>query len=161
MRRSAVISECRRYRYRLTREWSAGPMLTFVMLNPSIADASVDDPTIRRCIAFAKRSGAHGLLVINLFALRATDPTKLKESEILAYGPDNYSTTRDVLRDAGRLAPVVCAWGAHSFAGDAANAFVQHAEYHGVALFCLGKTKNGSPRHPLYVRANQPFEEFP
>ena len=75
----AVISECGRYRYMLTRQWAGGHtstgtwLLPIIMLNPSTADASIDDPTIRRCAAFAKREGWHGIRVVNLFAFRATE----------------------------------------------------------------------------------------
>jgi hypothetical protein len=68
MRRTAIISECGRYRYRLTREWGDGPLLTFAMLNPSTANAEIDDPTIRRCMSFGRREGASGISVFNLFA---------------------------------------------------------------------------------------------
>lgn len=71
---SATISECGRYRYRLTRRFADGPCATFVMLNPSTADETIDDPTIRRCRNFAIREGCGGLVVVNLFAYRATDP---------------------------------------------------------------------------------------
>src|SRR5689334_20041621 len=72
--KSAVLSPCGLYRYRLTRRWGDGPALLFVMLNPSTADATEDDPTIRRCTGFAKREGMPAIEVVNLFAWRATDP---------------------------------------------------------------------------------------
>jgi len=75
--RSAVLSDCGTYRYSLTRRWSPGPLLGWVMLNPSRADALVDDPTIRRCVGFARRWGFAGIVVRNLYALRATDPREL------------------------------------------------------------------------------------
>jgi hypothetical protein len=136
-------------------------MLTFCMLNPSTANAEVDDPTIRRCIGFAKREQAGGLVVINLFALRATDPVKLRESEIHSYGPDNYSATDDALCASRGAMPIVCAWGAHACASRAAPAFLEIAAEVSARLVCLGRTQDGSPRHPLYVPKNQPFESFP
>ena len=75
--RAAVISKCGAYRYSLTRKWSDAPLLSFVMLNPSTADAKEDDPTIRRCIGFARREGAGGLIVANLYALRSSSPEAL------------------------------------------------------------------------------------
>jgi hypothetical protein len=76
--RGATLSDCGRYRYRLWRRWADGPTVLFVMLNPSTADADVDDPTIRRCIGFARSWGAGALEVVNLYAWRATQPAELK-----------------------------------------------------------------------------------
>ena len=79
MKKGATISECGLYRYSLTRVWDdVLPMCIFVMLNPSTADADIDDPTIRRCINFAKREGCGSLMVVNLFAYRATSPADMK-----------------------------------------------------------------------------------
>ncbi len=75
--KEAVISDCGRYRYRLTRRWGDGPLLSFIMLNPSTADAEVDDPTIRRCMGFARRDGYGGIVVGNLYAFRTTKPKAL------------------------------------------------------------------------------------
>src|SRR5689334_16488446 len=77
VRKAASISECGRYRYSLHRWWGAGERLYFVMLNPSTADAEVDDPTIRRCMGFARTLGFDGIGVVNLYAFRATKPADL------------------------------------------------------------------------------------
>lgn len=77
IRKTASISECGLYRYLLGRAWGDGPLLPFIMLNPSTADADIDDPTIRRCMGFAKREGTSGVSVANLFALRSKDPSAL------------------------------------------------------------------------------------
>src|SRR5437868_12651695 len=77
---SAVISPCGKFRYRLTRQWGEGAALPFVMLNPSTADAEQDDPTIRKCVGFAKRMGYDGIEVVNLYAYRATKPTQDRKS---------------------------------------------------------------------------------
>ncbi len=162
MRRTAVISECGLYRYRLTREWGDGRLMTFAMLNPSKADADIDDPTIRRCMSFACREGAAGIVVFNLFAFRSADP----EALVLAYdavGPDNLEEMGRVLSDAAAAGvPVVCAWGAHWVAAEkAADHFVKEAGKRGALLVCLGKTKSGAPRHPLYVKSDTKFEAYP
>jgi hypothetical protein len=156
-RRSAEFSPCLLYRYRLHRFWGAGPAMPFVMLNPSTADAFTDDPTIRRCVEFARREGAGGLAVVNLYAFRATKPADLWRA-VDPIGPDNATHLRLVAEQA-RLSgiPVVCAWGAH--VGTAAS--VLTAPFMEADRVCLGKTKHGHPRHPLYVRADQPLEPFP
>lgn len=160
MERRAKISECGQYRYWLSRRWGelrAGrPPIVFVMLNPSTADHEIDDPTIRRCISFAKREMAHGLMVMNLFALRATDPMALRTHPD-PVGPENDDEIRRLLGDG--YATVVCAWGAHSVAATRAEAFVRLTA--GRSMYCLGMTKHGDPRHPLYVRRDQPLVPFP
>lgn len=149
--RGARISKCGLYRYVLGRRWSPhGEPATFVMLNPSTADASLDDPTIRRCIGFAKSWGAGGLHVLNLYALRATDPRELARADD-PVGPDCDEYLYRHLRAAvmaGR--PVVAAWGAHPFARQRARDV--HGMLHAVDWRCLGTTADGSPRHPLYLR---------
>jgi hypothetical protein len=122
VRSGASLSLCGRYRFDLTREWGCRPVkpdrrVAFVMLNPSTADGHADDPTIRRCMGFAREWGFDGLVVVNLFAMRATRPddvVKVLRAGGDAVGPDN------------------------------------------------GMTKDGSPRHPLYVPAwQQPVAFFP
>lgn len=157
--RRATISEDNRYRYRLTRIWEAGkPPLSFVMLNPSTADDRVDDPTIRRCMGFAKREGCGGIIVVNLYGLRATDPAELTKAGD-PYGPKNADALLAVLDEAAIYdTPVVCAWGTK--AGFAAARFRTSAKATPARLVCLGRTKDGHPRHPLYVRGDQPLEPF-
>jgi hypothetical protein len=159
MMRRATISPCNLYRYRLTRRWAAGGRpLTFVMLNPSIADDQVDDPTIRRCIAFAKREGCSSLIVVNLFALRATDPAELLKARD-PFGPKNDEALLSAV-DGSLIyeAPVVCAWGTKGGAGAARfRKIVSESE---AEFRCLGATKDGHPRHPLYVPGRQPLLEF-
>jgi hypothetical protein len=145
---SAYFSPCWTWRYSLTREpapQTGEGTVVFIGLNPSTADESRDDPTIRRCIGFARRWGFARLEVLNLFAFRATKPTALLDADD-PVGPKNDSTIATVLRAADL---VVCAWGA--FPNDERSAHVLQL----VAVpHCLGVTKNGSPRHPLYVRAS-------
>ena len=110
--RATVISKCGAYRYSLTRKWSDAPNLPFVMLNPSTADAKEDDPTIRRCIGFARREGAGGLIVANLYALRAPSPEALWSARD-PLGPENLQTLAGLAAQAvDQSLPIVCAWGA-------------------------------------------------
>jgi hypothetical protein len=147
MDRTAQISPCGYYRYALTRSWDASkPQVLIVGLNPSIADAEIDDPTLKRCITFAKAWGCGGLLLGNLFAYRATNPRVLRQVSD-PVGPEN-DVWLGRLRAQADL--VVAAWGNHGNLYERAK---------GVAaalgpLDCLGVTKSGAPRHPLYVPAS-------
>lgn len=157
MIRTARVSACGRYRYRLTRYWGPGYFLPFVMLNPSVADADIDDPTIRRCIGFAKREGAGGIVVVNQFAFRSTSPDVLGATED-PFGPANDDALLEVAYEASALdMPIVCAWGAH---GGKSNRHITLLQRGDARLVCLGKTKDGHPRHPLYVKGDQPLETF-
>lgn len=143
---SAVFSPCGRYRYLLQRG-AAIPLETcaIVMLNPSTADADRDDPTIRKIKGFTRDWGYRNFIVGNLYAARATDPKELKNFSD-PVGPDNLS----YLEFLTYHPLIVVAWGAHA---DQAHAFrvSQLLRTHGATLYCLGVTKDGSPRHPLYV----------
>lgn len=164
----ADISADGRYRYLLSRDWSAPDQrivrpAVFIMLNPSTADANVDDPTIRRCVGFAKREGCSRLFVANLFAWRATDPAELPTADN-PIGPDNSSVTCQLLDySASRAGLVVAGWGA-SGPADAKAIRVDwlraRCDERDVRLWCLGTTKAGHPRHPLYVRSDQPLVEL-
>jgi hypothetical protein len=157
--RAAVLSDDGRYRYHLSRWWeSRGPVMNFLMLNPSTADADVDDPTIRRCISFARREGCFAVNVANLFALRATDPAVMA-SDPGRVGPENDQWLErylDVAQVDGCF--LVAAWGSHKIARDRAAIVAERARLRGVIVHCLGKTADGSPRHPLYVKGDQPLE---
>lgn len=154
----AELSDDGLYRYRLWRTWEPGlPRMAWIMLNPSTADAEVDDPTIRRCIGFAKREGMGGIEVVNLYALRATKPTHLLHHPD-PEGPDNGKHWNAVLGD-GRTGKVVAAWGSHvdDSGLPGSRAYWQDPP---LPLWCLGWTKAGHPRHPLYVRADEPLVKF-
>jgi hypothetical protein len=157
--RGAVISPCGEYRYLLTRVLQGpNPPLIFCMLNPSTADATFDDPTIRRCVGFANREGARALIVINLYAMRATDPRELLKA-LDPVGPDNDNTIKTVLRSAGKR--VVCAWGAFPNAASRAMDVARMLQREMSAeLVCLGVTSKGMPRHPLYVKSDQPLVPY-
>lgn len=159
--KSALISECTRYRYWLAREWdlSAG-RLPFIMLNPSTADAELDDPTIRRCMSFARREGYGGISVHNLFAFRATSPKDMRAA-VDPIGPMNdhhLGRLFDVMAISQK--PIVAAWGAHGVHDWRDEAVKALARVKGVNLVCLGRTAAGHPRHPLYVKGDQPLEVF-
>lgn len=152
---SAIISECGQYRYQLTRPPEGHPDKTtalFVMLNPSTADASLDDPTIRRCRGFAKLWGCAGVTVANLYALRSTDPKALWGHDD-PVGPHNDVYLSMLARE---YKDVICAWGANARA-DRVEAAVRIFSNVGARLFCFGQTRSGAPKHPLYIAANQPL----
>lgn len=149
-------------RYRLDRVWDERcERCLFVMLNPSTADATTDDPTIRRCIAFAKAWGYGGLTVMNLFALRATDPRELADADRAMMGA---AANRHMVLTAATSAPVVvCAWGAHGRVLGQGTRMLEllREAGHGPKLRHLGLTKEGHPRHPLYLRADLMPMAFP
>ncbi len=157
MKRGAVMSIDQAYRYQLTRRWGDDEAsVTWVMLNPSTADADVDDPTIRRCIGFSRSWGFDALTVVNLFAYRATDPKALALADE-PVGQVNYRHVREAIEDS---AGVVCAWGAHArkvrqfpYTPDVRDLAARCR----VPVFCLGTTKAGDPRHPLYLAADTPL----
>lgn len=150
MRRDADISDCGLYRYWLTRGWGEGQMGAWVMLNPSTADATQDDPTIRRCINFSKAWGWGSLVILNLFALRATDPAELRKADD-PVGPlcDLGVKSFIGLMECGR--PVVAAWGVNGTLLDRDKAVLAMLAARGVQVQCLGVTKDGHPKHPLYL----------
>lgn len=158
--RGAVISDCGRYRYRLGRAWDDNlPGATFVMLNPSTADADIDDPTIRRCLRYARSWGCGSLLVVNLFAWRATDPADLATAAD-PVGPGNDDFIAGAATAAARTgAPLVAAWGANATPERIAHVLALPGMDR---LTALALTKSGQPRHPLYLRADltpQPWSQ--
>lgn len=145
----ATYSACGNYRYKLWRQWEpSGKVLTFVMLNPSTATEIQNDPTVERCQRRAIALGFGGLRVTNIFALRSTDPNALYETDD-PIGPENDEAILESVRDA---ALVIAAWGAHGDYMDRGEKVQKLLLKAGVAIYCLGTTKNsGMPRHPLYV----------
>lgn len=146
MKRSASLSPCRLYRYELWRVWGAGPFVMFIGLNPSTADETNDDPTIRRCVAFARAWGYSGLCMTNLFAFRATDPSDMRAAKD-PIGPLNDLTLQTV---ASTASVVVAAWGAggtHLARDREVRSAIPNLTY-------LRLTKDGHPGHPLYLPGN-------
>lgn len=154
---SAVISDDGVYRYELRRTWAIDlPHMTFVMLNPSTADALQDDPTIRRCRGFAEREGCGTLRVLNLYAFRATKPQRLWEAYakgVDIVGPDNDAWLESA---PGRQDIVVAAWGAHG-APDRVEQVRRILSSRGDDVFALSLTKAGAPGHPLYLPKDAPL----
>jgi len=152
---AATFSACLAYRYSLSRQWGDDGSVCWIMLNPSTATASVDDPTIRRCVGFSRAWGYGALEVVNLYALRSTDPAGLWKSTD-PVGPQNDAA---ILRATQRASLVVCAWGANAKPARVAQVRELLME---TPLHHLGRTKAGMPRHPLYLRADsirQAWEE--
>lgn len=147
----AILSACGTYRYRLSRHWPLGTgTALFIMLNPSTADASQDDPTIRKCTNYARAWGFARLEVVNLFAYRATRPADLRAALDSAVGPDNDDHIRAATRSADL---VVAAWGAWKFAEPRAREVRRIVEPIAM-LHYLALSKSGAPCHPLYLRNN-------
>lgn len=147
---SAVIDKTGQYRYLLERIWDDNePPAVFIILNPSTADETENDPTIVRCINFAKRWGCGGIRVVNVFAIRSTDPREIFHVDD-PVGPSNEAFIKYAVLNAGII---IAAWGAggpkekwpYQKIFDAVKAV-------GAQIYCLGKTKHGIPRHPLYLR---------
>ncbi len=183
----ATISACGKYRYRLWREWRLHPKpahwhmwtdakgrpvldgegeqigepkaCVFIMLNPSTADGQQDDPTIRRCVGFAKAWGYDRLEVVNLFAYRATSPHDLLAlpHDADPVGWQNQHYIGQTLRNLP-LGRIICAWGAHG--GHLGQDETVLGWLEDEPRFALGLTKDGYPRHPLYVPANAQLVRF-
>lgn len=147
MIRKARFSKCRQYRYALWRSWDErGPQVMFIGLNPSTADAKSDDPTIRRCIRFAQDWGFGSLCMVNVFAYRSTDPSRLREIEN-PVGRFNDRIIRHLQRDCQK---VILAWGNH------AEWQQRYLEVRRLIKqpYCLKVNKSGQPAHPLYLSAD-------
>lgn len=147
------------FRYHLSRTFADTDKprrLLYVMLNPSTADSSNDDPTIRRCTRFAQMHAFDALEVVNLYAFRATDPRQLvKAGYPIGEANDHW------LYERARSADAVClAWGAHAPDSRAEYVISLLRRAHSKPLMCLGKTKAGKPRHPLYVPGCTTFTEY-
>ncbi len=149
---SAVFSGCGQYRYSLTRGWGEAkhPALCWILLNPSTADATNDDPTIRRCIGYAKAWGYDFMYVVNLFAFRATSPKDMKAATD-PVGPDCDRWIWDAVSGSNK---VIAGWGQHGTHRGRSGEVRQMLMSAGVPLYCLKRAKDGQPMHPLYLPAN-------
>lgn len=154
VRASAELSPDGVYRYRLDRAWDDSlPRLVFLMLNPSTADATRDDPTLRRCMSFTRSLGHGSLSVVNLYALRTADPRELRLHHD-PVGPLNDDHISETVLNAGT---VIAGWGTNAW---------DHARVERVCslvagpIHALGLTKDGHPRHPLYLRGDSRLVEW-
>jgi len=162
MQKGAIISPNKKYRYKLWRIWDENkPQLLFIMLNPSTADESEDDPTITRCIGFAKLHGYGSVYVANLYAYRATDPDELiKQSKFTnIIGPDNFGHIKDLSE---KCRAVIFAWGANATKSNLKNykSYVRKVVNFLPEASCFGKTQSGHPKHPLYLKYETELEPF-
>lgn len=147
----AVFSSDKVYRYTLERWWSPftqGRYANFLMLNPSTADAVQPDPTVTRAIGFARQWGFGGLVVTNIFAYRSTDPQNLRKVD----DPIGHRNDGHILAMAVGAGLVVGAWGVHGEYMDRGRRVAGMLRSCGIKLHCLGTTKAGHPRHPLYLK---------
>ena len=147
MERSAIFSDCRTYRYTLKRVWNkSGPNVLFIGLNPSKADETIDDPTIRRCIKFARDWSFGSLSIVNLFAYCSHVPRDLLTAKD-PIGPKNDLILKKLLAKHNK---VVLVWGN--------NGSYMNRDEKVLKLiknpFCLKINKNGAPAHPLYLKGN-------
>ena len=159
IRRSEVASACGTFRYRLERSWTdlldEGRSVLFVMLNPSTADGSADDPTVRRCMGFARRWGCCEMAVVNLFGRRAADPLDLWRCEGDPVGPENDRHVRQAAALAAASGGrIVCAWGAWGWdqrrRAEAVLAILRDVTDEVTVLGWTGG-RHPQPRHPLYL----------
>lgn len=150
----AVYSDCERYRYMLTREWDpGGRRALFIMLNPSTATEVQNDPTVERCERRARALGFGAFRVTNIFAWRDTDPKHMRAATD-PVGPGNDAA---ILESCPWADQIICAWGAHGAHLDRGRAVATILRATGLPLFHLGLTKEGHPKHPLYISyAQQP-----
>lgn len=156
MQRGAVLDLTQSYRYSLWRVWNPlAPRVGFVMLNPSRADAVVDDATIRRCLGFARSWNCGALEVVNLFAYRTADPKDLRSS------PEPVGTENDryLVSLSDRVDQIVLAWGNWGRLQGRDRAVLKMLADR--ELYCLGLTQTQQPRHPLYLRRDLVPMSFP
>ena len=153
IKKSAVFSPCRKYRYSLTRSWnSAEDCVLFIGLNPSIADEINDDPTLIRCINFAKDWGYGGLIMVNLFAYMSTHPTDLKKAKL----PIGKNNNKHILKNHQKSQLTIAAWGndGHFLKRDKEVLRIINNP------MCLNINKSGQPAHPLYQKKDQELINF-
>lgn len=147
------ISSCGKYRYSLTRIWDISKsQVLFIMLNPSTADDKQDDPTIRRCINFAKLWGYGGIYVCNLFAFRTTNPKELLKTD----NPFGDKNIWHIRRLVDRVDKVICAWGNRSILKKILKGQneINLIRFIGEKIYVIDLSKDGTPKHPLYLKSN-------
>jgi hypothetical protein len=154
---AATFSPCRKYRYTLTRIWDVrAPVACWLLLNPSTADERKLDPTLRRCFGFSRSWGFGGMLVANIFAFRSPHPGKVYAASD-PIGPQNDQHIRRLVRKADK---VIVGWGVHGQLGgraDSVRALLSRCQ---IEAWCLGRTKDSHPKHPLYVASSTELVRF-
>jgi hypothetical protein len=144
----AVYSDCEKYRYDLTRVWDeGGKKALFVMLNPSTATETQNDPTVERCERRARTLGFGAFRVCNIFAYRATDPRDMR-AQADPVGPENDAT---ILRACDWADRIICAWGTHGEHRSRGAEMERLLRAQPKPLFHLGLSQKGHPKHPLYI----------
>ena len=157
MKKGAVIDKAGLYRYSLWRDWDMEkPKLVFIMLNPSKADANIDDPTLRRCINFENSWDFGSLIVVNLFAYRSASPLDLRQVDD-PIGSQNDRYLKKAIKSADR---VVVAWGNNGKLMQRDRIVLELLFKHNIQPHCLGITKVGYPRHALYVLRNKQLSVY-
>lgn len=151
----ALLSVCGDYRYLLSRRWGTGGQMLFIMLNPSTADGLTDDATIRKCMGFARRAGCGSISVVNLYAYRATVPSRMFAAED-PVGPDNDAHIIDALKHSS---DVMCAWGNHA-RQERVQQVKELIRQSGVKAWALKINANGSPAHPLMLSYDRDLVEY-
>jgi hypothetical protein len=156
----AIFSHCLRYRFELWRNWGTGRKLAFIGLNPSTADETRNDPTVTRCINFAKRDGFAGMVMLNIFGLRSTDPALILSPSFEPVGQGNDAAILKWLKRHSDVLAVAC-WGSHRSVAVREADVVALAVKAKNALHCFGVNQDGSPKHPLYLRGDTMIRPFP
>lgn len=153
---TAVYSDCERYRYLLTRIWNEDtPRALFVMLNPSTATEVQNDPTVERCERRARALGFGGFRVTNIFAWRDTDPRAMRAAADPVGPANDAAITESCAWAAGAGDRIIAAWGTHGAHLDRGPAVERLLRAQPRPLHHLGLTKDGHPKHPLYIAYDQ------
>ena len=153
----AEFSSCGKYRYSLERSLSSEPKtIAWIMLNPSTATAELDDPTIRRCMGFSRQWGFGHMLVGNIFGLRATRPEELYKAQ----DPTGLKNWYHLVRVAFQSHMIIAAWGNHGALYNQGRRVKEILKSEGFKIYCLGTTKFGHPKHPLYLPSNCKWAEL-
>jgi len=155
MQGGAIFDVTGNYRYSLWRQWENTAHLVFIMLNPSTADAQTNDATIRRCVGFAQSWGYGSLEVVNLFALRATQPQHLRD----AVDPIGSACDHYLLAAAAKAERIVVAWGNWGCLHQRDRSVLMLLAPH-TPLHCLGTNQTGQPCHPLYIRRTANLTQY-
>lgn len=146
MKKNAILSEDRKYRYVLSRIWDeTKPKVMIIGLNPSTADETEDDPTIGRCISFSKSWGYGGVYMLNLFAFRATQPKDMFNAQ----NPIGLENNSYIEIYSKKVDKIVCAWGNHGTYKNRGNEIREKFD----KLFYLTLNQTGEPAHPLYLKS--------